>query len=158
MALKLRIRPEEITAIEVTRGEQPPVSLEREKDKWKLAKGDGNLNQINAQSLVNTLSSLRAVRWTGEAKPEQGFDKPTVIVTFKTSANVSGKLTVGALSADEMWNATAEGLTGVFAMNKPDEEALVLPLIDKPAAPAPPVQPAPAAPETPAAPLPPKPE
>ena len=29
--------------------------------------------------------------------------------------------------------ATAEGLTGVFAMSKPDQEALALPLIDKPA-------------------------
>ena len=45
-----------------------------------------------------------------------------------------------------MWNATADGLTGVFALSKPDEEAFVLPLIDKPAAPAPPAQPAPAAP------------
>ena len=75
-----------------------------------------------------------AVRWKGAAKPEDGLDKPTVAVTFKTSANVAGKLTVGALSADEMWSAAAEGLTGVFAMSKPDEEALVLPLLDKPAA------------------------
>lgn len=151
-----KMKPEEITAVEVTRGEQPPVSLEREKDKWKLAKGDGNLNQVNAQSLVNTLSSLRAVRWNGAAKPEDGLDKPTVVVTFKTSANTAGRLIVGAMSADEMWNATGDGLTGVFAVSKPDEEALVLPLIDKPAAPAPPAQPAPAAPE-PAAPLPPNP-
>ena len=145
-----KMKPEEITVIEVTRGEQPPVSLERDKDKWKLAKGDGTLNQINAQSLVNTLASLRAVRWKGAAKPEDGIDKPTVMVTFKTSANVAGKVTVGALSADEMWSATADGLTGIFAMSKPDEEALVLPLLDKPAAAAPPAQPAAApAPETP---------
>ncbi len=147
-----KMKPEEITAIEVTRDGQPPVALEREKDKWKLAKGDGSLNQINAQSLVNTLATLRAVRWNGAAKPEDGLDKPTVIVTFETSANVSGKLTVGAKSADEMWNSTADGLTGVFAMSKPDEEALVLPLVDKPAAPPPPAQPAPAAPDAAATP------
>ncbi len=147
-----KMKPEEITAIEVTREGQPPVALEREKDKWKLAKGDGSLNQINAQSLVNTLATLRAVRWNGAAKPEDGLDKPTVIVTFETSANVSGKLTVGAKSADEMWNSTAGGLTGVFAMSKPDEEALVLPLVDKPAAPPPPAQPAPAAPDAAATP------
>ena len=152
-----KMKPEEITAIEVTRDGQPPVSLERDKDKWKLAKGDGNLNQVNAQSLVNTLASLRAVRWNGAARPEDGFEKPAVIVTFKTGANPFGKLTVGAMGADEMWSATADGLTGVFALSKPDEEALVLPLIDKPTAPAPPAQPAPAAPETPAAPLPPNP-
>ena len=152
-----KMKPEEITAIEVTRDGQPPISIERDKDKWKLAKGDGNLNQVNAQSLVNTLSSLRAVRWNGAAKPEDGLEKPAVIVTFKTSANGAGKLTVGSMSADEMWNASADGLTGVFSMSKPDEEALVLPLIEKPAAPAPPAQPAPAVPEAPATPLPPNP-
>ncbi len=150
-----KMKPEEISAIEVTREGQSPVSLEREKDKWKLAKGDGNLNQINAQSLVNTLATLRAVRWNGVAKPEDGLDKPAVILTFKTSGNVTGKLTVGSKSADEMWNSAADGLNGVFAMSKPDEEALVLPLIDKPAAPPPPAQPAPAAPDATATPPPP---
>lgn len=158
-----KFKPEEITALEVTRDVQPPVSLERDKEKWKLAKGDGNLNQINVQSLVNTLASLRGVRWNGPVKPEDGFEKPAAVVTFKTAGNVTGKITVGALAADGMWNAKAEGLTGVFALSKPDEEAFVLPLLDKPAAPAPPVQPAaaeappapaPAAPEAPATPPP----
>ena len=139
-----KMKPEEITALEVTKEGQPPVSLEREKDKWKLAKGDGNLNQVNVQSLVNTLASLRAVRWIGPAKPEDGLDKPAVVVTFKTSGNVTGKITVGAV-VDEMWRATAEGFAGVFAMSRPDEGALGLPLIDKPAAPASPAQPAAAA-------------
>lgn len=158
-----KFKPEEITAIEITKDGQAPVSLEREKDKWKLAKGDGNLNQVNAQSLVNTLATLRAIRWIGSAKPEHGLDKPTVVVAFKTAGNVAGKITVGALSPDEMWSTTADGRAGVFGMSKPDEEALMLPLLDKPAAPAPPVQPAaaetpatpaPAAPEAPATPAP----
>ena len=155
-----KFKPEEILSLEVTRDGQPPVSLERDKDKWKLAKGDGNLNQINAQSLVNTLATLRAVRWIGVAKSEDGLEKPTVVVTFKTAGNVAGKLTVGGIGADEMWSATAEGLTGVFALSKPDEGAFVLPLLDKPAAPAPPAQPAAAeappvpAPATPEAPPP----
>ena len=158
-----KMKAEEITALEVTREGQPPVSLEREKDKWKLARGDGNLNQINAQSLVNTLATLRAVRWKGAPKPEDGLEKPTVIVSFKTAGNVTGKITVGALGEDAMWNATAEGHNGVFALSKPDEEAFVLPLLEKPAAPAPPAQPAaaeappvsaPAAPEAPATPPP----
>src|SRR5207244_668251 len=47
-------KAEELTAIEVIREGQPPISIERDKDKnWKLAKGDGGVNQINAQSLVN---------------------------------------------------------------------------------------------------------
>ena len=93
---------------------------------------------------MNTLASLRAVRWIGPAKPEDGLDKPAVVVTFKTSGNVTGKITVGAV-VDEMWRATAEGFAGVFAMSRPDEGALGLPLIDKPAAPASPAQPAAAA-------------
>ncbi len=137
-----KLKPEEITALGVVKEGQPPVSLEREKEKWKLAKGDGNLNQVSVQSLVNTLANLRAVRWIGGAKPEDGLEKPAVVVSFKTSGNGSGKITVGALAADGMWSATAEGLTGVFAMSKPDEEAFVLPLLEKPAAVAPPAQPA----------------
>ncbi len=140
-----KMKPEEITAFEVTRESLPPMTLEREKEKWKLAKGDGTLNQTNAQSLVNTLATLRAVRWIGAAKVEDGLDKPTVVVTFKTSAGVAGKLAVGSVAPDGMWSASADGLAGVFAMSRPDEEALVLPLIDKPAPPAPAAQPAAAA-------------
>jgi hypothetical protein len=145
-----KFKPEEITAIEVTKRDQPTVAIERDKEKWRLAKGDGNLNQITAQSLVNTLSSLRAVRWIGAAKPEHGLDKPAVTVTFKTSTNASGKLTIGAVSPDEMWFANTDGLTGIFAISRPDEEAFVSSLIDKPAA-APPAAPASSATTPPAA-------
>jgi hypothetical protein len=69
------LKPEEITSFEVTKQGQAPVSLEREKDKWKLSKGDGNVIQLNAQSLVNTIANLHAVRWIGRQKPEHGFDK-----------------------------------------------------------------------------------
>ena len=139
------LKPEEITAIEVTKDGQAPVSLERDKDKWKLAKGDGNLNQVNVQSLVNTLATLRAVRWNGSATAADNLEKPTVVVTYKTGGNALGKITVGALADDGMWSAAAEGFAGVFAMSKPDQQAFVLPLMDKPAAPSPPLQPAPAA-------------
>jgi hypothetical protein len=140
------LKPEEITSLEVTKGDQPTFSIEREKDKWKLAKGDGTLNQVAVQSLVNTLATLRAVRWIGAANPEDGFEKPAVIVIFKTSGNIGGKLTLGAL-VDDGWRAAAEGLTGTFAVSKPDAEALMLALIEKPAAPAPA---SPTAPPTPA--------
>ena len=52
--------------MEIARDGQPTLTLERDKDKkWALAKGDGKVNQTNAQSLVNTLATLRAVRWLG---------------------------------------------------------------------------------------------
>lgn len=148
-------KADDLTSLEITRGDQPAILLEREKDQWQLAKGDGNLNQINAQSLTNTLANVRAVRWVGPTAPVHGFDKPTASVAFKAGAS-TGRLTVGAMSPDETWYATAEGLPGTFQMSRPDVEALLLPLLDKavppatapttpptpPVAPAPPVNPA----------------
>ena len=62
--------PDDITAVEVAREGQPTLSVERNKDKkWVLAKGDGKLDETNVQSLVNTLSSLHAVRWAWRHHP-----------------------------------------------------------------------------------------
>jgi hypothetical protein len=144
-----KFKPEEIITIEVTKGDEPTVSLEREKDKWKLVKGDGNVNQISAQSLVNTLAGLRAVRWVGASKPEDGFDKPAGVITFKTSGNVTGKLTIAAVGKDDTWHASAEGRAGTFAISRPDKEAFLSALIDKSPAPA---QPSPAGAASPTAP------
>ena len=131
-------KAEEITAVEVTRAGQPIVSLERDKDKnWKLAKGDGAVNQINVQSLVNTLARLRAVRWMGAVKPEDGLDHPPLTVAFKTS-NANGKLEVGATSPEQLTYASVSARPGVFALSSPDLSALQLPLLEKaPAAPTP---------------------
>ncbi len=154
-----KVKPEEVTSIEVTKSGQAPVALEREKDVWKLAKGDGAVNQTNAKSLVNTLAGLRAVRWIGPTKPEDGFDKPALVVSFKAGAT-AGKLTLGAPSPEEMTLATVEGVVGTLVVNGPDKSALELPLVDKPAvaAPAPtaipPAAPMPVAPSAPAPPAP----
>ena len=140
-------KPEEIVSLEVTKAEQPTLSFERDKDKnWKLAKGDGAVNQINTQSLVNTLASLRAVRWVGATAPEHGFDNAAVTVSFKTAGNTSGKLTLGLANAEEMWHAIADGSSGTFLVSRPDVEAFLAALIDKPPAPAPAAPAAPAAP------------
>ncbi len=123
-------KPEELTAIEITRAGQPPMAIERDKEKWNLAKGDGNINQINAQSLVNTLAALRAVRWTGPAEPSFGFDPAVVTVTFKTNGNVSGKLRIGSQTPEEMSHATADGIDGAFELSKPDRQAFDLALLE----------------------------
>lgn len=150
-------KAEDITAIEVTRQAQPPISLERDKDKnWKLAKGDGAVNQINVQSLVNTLAKLRAVHWVGAAKPEFGLDQPSIALSFK-SGNSSGKLTIGANTPEEFAYAAVDRRKGVFGVSKPDLSALQLPLLEKaPAAPPATTPPAAAAPlpDAPAAPAP----
>lgn len=148
-------KAEEVTAVEVSRDGQPPISLERDKDKrWKLAKGDGTVNQINVQSLVNTLVKLRAVRWFGATVPEFGLEKPALTVTFKTGSS-SGKLLVGANTPEELTYAKAEGRRGAFGVSKPDLSALQLSLLEKaPVAPTPaPVVPSPA-PDAAAAPAP----
>ena len=138
-------KADEIASVEIVREGQPPLSLERAKDKnWALTKGDGKVNQTNMQSLVNTLATLRAIRWMGATKPEHGLGKPALSVTFKTSGQTGGKLTVGAATAEALHYATAEGLAGTFAISHPDFTAFELPLIDKPTAapaPAPPLPP-----------------
>jgi hypothetical protein len=138
-----KMKPEELTAIEVTLADQPPVSLEKSNNQWKLAKGDEAVNQINAQSLANTLAGLHAVRWIGPATAEHGLGKPAVVVTFKSAGNTTGKLTVGAATPEHMSYAAADGLNGVFVISKPDFEAFQLPLIEKPAST---ISPTPAAP------------
>jgi hypothetical protein len=128
-------KPEDIVSFEVSREGQPTFVIERDKDKnWKLAKGDDKLNVINVQSLVNTLASLRTVRWAGGTLPEHGFDKPSATVSFKTASDATGKLTIGAENADKMRFAKAEGLNGTFIIANPDFEAFVTGLTEKAAA------------------------
>jgi hypothetical protein len=128
-------KPDDITSFEVVREGQPALAFERDKDKnWKLAKGDDKVNTINVQSLVNTLSSLRAVRWTGATTPEHGFEKAAATVSFKTSGNINGTLTIGSALPDEMRHAKADGLTGTFIIAKPDFDAFTSSLLEKPAA------------------------
>jgi hypothetical protein len=142
-------KSDDIVSFEVSREGQPTLAVERDKDKsWKLAKGDDKLSTINVQSLVNTLSSLRAVRWVGATKPEHGFDKPVATVSFKTASNATGKLTIGGENPDKMRFAKADGVNGTFLIANPDFEAFVTGLTEKSAAPAPtPGAPAAAAPD-----------
>lgn len=141
-------KADDITSLEITREGQPTITLERDKDKkWALAKGDGKVNQTNTQSLVNTLASLRAVRWQGATTPEQGLSQPKITVAFKTATG-AGKLLIGSETPDHLSYAAAEGLTGTFGLSQPDVTAFQLPLIEG-AAPVPapvPVTPAPPAP------------
>ena len=44
--------------------------------------GSEPINQMNVQSLLNTLTNLRAVRWVGGATPPQAFDKAQITITL----------------------------------------------------------------------------
>jgi len=83
------------------------------------------------QSLLNTLSSLHAVRWLGVTTPQQGFEKPQVVVIFTTSPDnkVSHKLAIGGGTGDGAWCARVDGREGTFAISSTDLTALKLPLV-----------------------------
>jgi len=135
------LKSEDVVSFEVTRTGQPTLTFVRDKDKkWKLAKGDSAVSQGAADSLVNTLANLRAVRWAGATAAAQGLDKPNVVITFTLADKRIGRLTVGVNTPDEMWHATLDGKTGTFMLSKPDFDALNASLIEtpKPAASAPP--------------------
>lgn len=121
---------------------------------WDWIKGSGEIDATNVQSLLNTLASLRAVRWVGGTTPAHGFDKPQLVLTFTTSPDDKAlhKLTIGGATQDGMWFAKVDGRDGTFVVNQPDMNALKLPLT-KEATPSPVVSPrsTPAAPD-PAAP------
>jgi hypothetical protein len=107
-------------------------------NEWTAAKEAGQINQVNAQSLLNTLSSLRAVRWVGANPPPKAFDKPQLVITFTTSPDDKAvhKLTVGEQTGDGMTFAKADEREGVFVVGRPDLNGLRLPLI-QPATPSP---------------------
>ena len=147
--LKLQdVKRDDIAGLEITRTGQPTFGFERDKDKnWKLAKGDGALNQNAMESLVNTLANLQAVRWAGATvAAEQGLDKPNLVIRFTLADKKTGRVIIGGPNADEMWHGTIEGKTGTFLLSKPDFDALNGALIDTPK-PAVPDKPAPAAAE-----------
>jgi hypothetical protein len=124
-----KFKPEQIHRLNVTFANE--VSLERDQNnQWHWLKGSGEINQGNVQSLLNTLSSLRAVRWLGATTLQQGFEKPQLVLAFTTSPDnkTSHKLTVGAQNNDGTWCARLEGREGIFAISNPDFNTLKSPL------------------------------
>ena len=127
------LKSEEVAGFEITRAGQPALAFVRGEDKmWKLAKGDGAVSQGAANSLVNTLANLHAVRWAGATAATQGFDKPNVLITFTLADKKTGRLAIGSNTAEELWHATLDGKTGTFLLSKPDFDALNASLIETP--------------------------
>ena len=128
-----KFKPEQIHRLSVVTDKE--ISLVRgANNQWTWVKGSGEINQINAQSLLNTLSMLRAVRWVGSTMPTHGFDKPQFVIVFTTSPDdkASHKLTVGGASGDGMWFAKVDEREGTFVVSNPDLNALKLPLVSQP--------------------------
>src|SRR6266566_641785 len=123
-------KPEQIHRVTVTTDKE--LALVRgANDQWSWAKGTGPINQTNVQSLLNTLSTLHAVRWIGSTTPAHAFDKPQLVVTFTTSPDDKAihKLTIGGATPDGMWFAKVDEREGTFAIGNPDLNALKLTLV-----------------------------
>ena len=118
-------RPGDIVSIELAREGRPPVAFTRTAGNgWKLAKGEGVLNEVAVQSLCNALASLRAVRRTGPADEGLGFDKPAITVSFATSDHRTARLVIGNLAQGSMWHAMANEADGAFILSRPDVEVM----------------------------------
>jgi hypothetical protein len=107
-------------------------------NQWSWLKGSGAIDQVNVQSLLNTLSMLHAVRWVGSTALQHAFEKPQLVITFTTSPDdkASHKLTVDGAAPDGMWFARVDEREGTFVISNPDLNALRLPLV-KPVEPSP---------------------
>ena len=126
--------PDQVRAVTVGVKDRPEVRLERTGEgaaaTWKLASpaaasgADGTFDPIKAQSLVNTLARLRAVRWIGPPQPEHGLNPPAATLSF-TAGATGGKLLLGNRSPEGMWYGQSEGQPGVFLVSEPDHTTLV---------------------------------
>jgi hypothetical protein len=128
-----RFKPDEVHKLTVTTDRESAL-VRNEKKEWTWVNGSEPMNAVNVQSLLNTLTMLRAVRWTGATAPAHGFDKPQVTITFTTSPDDKNvhKLVVGASAGEGMWFARTDEREGTFVMNNPDLNALKLPLVAMP--------------------------
>jgi hypothetical protein len=117
-------KPEQIHRVTITTDKE--ISLVRDaKNQWTVAKGTGVVDQPGIQALLNTLSTLHAARWISPTKPEHGFDKPQMTITFTTSPDDKStqKLVVGANTQEGAFGRV-DGREGTFAIGVADLNGL----------------------------------
>ena len=133
-----KYKPEQIHRVSVTTDKE--LSLERDQNnQWHWLKGTGAVNQANLQSILKTLSNLYAVRWLGATTPQQGFDKPQLVIAFTTSPDnkAAHKLIVGAQNNDGTFCARVDGRDATFTISGSDFNNLKLSLETQGASPFP---------------------
>ena len=125
-----RFKPDEVHKLTVTTDREHTFTR-NEKKEWQ---GSEPANTVNIQSLLNTVTVLRAVRWVGAPTPAHGLDKPQVTITFTTSPDDKNvhKLVVGAAAGEGMWFAKTDEREGTFVIANPDLNAFKLPLVALP--------------------------
>jgi Domain of unknown function (DUF4340) len=125
-----KFKPDQIHRVSITTDKE--LSLERgENNQWHWLKGTGQIDGTNVQSLLNTLSSLHAVRWLGATKPQDGLEKPQLTLAFTTSPDnkASHRLIIGAPANDGTWCAHVDGREGTFVIRDSVLNSLRLPLV-----------------------------
>jgi hypothetical protein len=128
-----RFKPDEVHRLTVTTDREYAL-VRNENKEWTWVKGTEPINAVNVQSLLNTLTMLRAVRWAGATTPAHGLDKPQATVTFTTSPDDKAvhKLFIGGSASEGMWFARSDEREGTFVMSNPDLNAFKLPLVAAP--------------------------
>ena len=128
-----RLKPDEVHRLAVVMDREAAL-VRNEKKEWTWVNGNEPIHQVNVQSLLNTLTVLRAVRWAGATTPAHGLDKPQLAITFTTSTDDKNvhKLMVGASAGQGMWFARTDEREGTFVISNPDFNALRLPLVAAP--------------------------
>jgi hypothetical protein len=124
-----RFKPEQIYRLSIVSNREESITR-GQKGEWQWVKGNEPIDKTNVQSLLNTLTGLRAVRWVGATTAEHQFDKPQLAITFTTSPDDKSihKLLVGASAGNGMWFARTDDREGTFVMSGPDFNALRLPI------------------------------
>lgn len=124
-----KFKPDEVHRLTITTDNESALIRNANKE-WTWANGNEPINQANLESLLKTLTALRAVRWVGATTPAHGLEKPQLTITFTTSPDdkQTHKLMLGATNGDGMWFAHTDDRDGTFVMSGPDATILRLPL------------------------------
>jgi hypothetical protein len=121
------VKPDDVTKVQITTGETT-VTVEKKENDWKLASGEGTVNQSAVQGVVAVMATLRAQKWIGPTDaPAQGLEKPemTVSIDVKQGDKTSTlKLQIGASTDENTLYATLSGKEGTCTVSRADRESL----------------------------------
>lgn len=128
-----KFKPDDVHKLTVVTDHESALIRNANKE-WTWVNGNEPINQTNVQSILNTVTGLRAVRWVGATTPAHGFEKPQITLSLTTSPDdkTVHKLMVGGPTSDNMCYARVEGRDGTFVISAPDCHALQLPLVATP--------------------------